>query len=79
MFTIPPCRGGGCGGDDCSSLPCPKKILGIGGLLSQMQGTNTRKVYCSCVYYAYILSGICKQNRCISVRLVSEMDKSIEF
>ena len=57
-FTLPPCWGGGGGGDDCSPPPCPKKILGIGILLRQMQGTNARKVNCSCVYSACILKPV---------------------
>ena len=48
------------------------------------QGYNARKVNCSCVYSAYILNcslwaDIANKNRCISVRLVSEKNKSIEF
>ena len=48
------------------------------------QGTNARKVNCDRVYFAYILKpvlsgGICKQERCISVRLVSEEVNAFNF
>ena len=47
------------------------------------QGYNARKVNCSCVNSAYILKPVLwaefvNKNRCISVRLVSEEDKSIQ-
>ena len=51
------------------------------------QGYNIRKVNCSCVYSAYILKSVfssessefVNKNRCISIRLISEEDKSIYF
>ena len=46
------------------------------------QGTNARKAYCGRVYSAYILKPVLSAlaefvNKCISVRLVSEEEKSI--
>ena len=52
---------------------------------TKYQGFNARKVNCGCVYSAYIYetsslwAEFVNKNRCISVRLVSEEDKSIQF
>ena len=45
--------------------------------LGENQGTNARKINCGRVYSAYIWVEFVNKNRCISVRLVSEEDKSI--
>ena len=46
-----------------------------------MQGYNARKVNCSCVHIetSSLWAEFVKKNRCISVRLVSEEVKSINF
>jgi len=51
--------------------------------MHRLQGTNARKVNCGRVYSAYILKPVLSgaefvnKNRCISVCLVAEEDKSI--
>ena len=65
-----------------NKLTLQQYALIIGGV---HQGYNSRKVNCSCVYSAYsvhietssLLAEFVNKNRCISIRLVSEEDKSI--
>ena len=57
-----------------------KKFLNF-VLYDEFQGTNARKVNCNCVYSAYIWNWaeFVIKNRCISVRLISEEVKIINF